>query len=232
MNAPMQGRPQPQRAEVVNNPRLTVAEHPLASDLLSILRDGRSGTAAFAAAATSIANWLLWETGRSLQTVGTGVPGFDGGQIEVATIGHLPAAVSILRAGEVFAGPFRTLFPEAPLYHIGVRRDEETLTSAIYSASLDSTIDASELWILDPMLATGGTVLASLERIRDAYQGPFAVVSLVAAPLGVTQVLNAGDDIRIVTAALDDQLNDQGYIVPGLGDAGDRYFGTASSERG
>lgn len=226
--APMAGRPQPDRAVVLTDQRLEIVQHPLIDDWLATLRDGRTSTGAFVEAAENIATVLLWEAGRGLPVHQQSVPGFAGDPVEVSRIAEPPAGVSILRAGEVFSGPFRRLFPDAVLFHAGVRRDHVTLENQVYSSSFSEPIPAPEVWILDPMLATGGSVLSTLQLVNAVFAGPVSVISLVAAPIGVETVLAAGRVHRIVTAALDRELNDLGYIVPGLGDAGDRFFGTPS----
>lgn len=226
--APMADRPQPDREIVRTDPRLIVIRHPLIDEWMATLRDGRTTTGSFVAAAENIATVLLWEAGRDLPVRQQRVPGFAGDPVEVHRIMEPPAGVSILRAGEVFSGPFRRLFPDAVLFHAGVRRDHVTLENHVYSSTLQDAIPAPEVWILDPMLATGGSVLSTLHLVDAVYDGPVRIISLVSAPLGVEAVLATGRVHQVVTAALDHELNDLGYIVPGLGDAGDRFFGTPS----
>jgi uracil phosphoribosyltransferase len=224
--APMAGRLQPSRESVLHDERLTVIEHPLVEHWLSTLRDGRTATGEFAVAAEHLATCLLWEAARELPLHRHHVPGFSGEPVQVQRIVEPPAGVSVLRAGEVFAGPFRRLFPDAVLYHAGVRRDHVTLDNIVYSSSLYEPVAASEVWILDPMLATGGSVISTLKLVAAVFDGPVSVLSLVSAPIGVEAVLANRQVRRIVTTALDDSLNELGYIIPGLGDAGDRFFGT------
>lgn len=224
---PMRGRPQPGRAEVENDRRLRVVNHPLMNEFLATVRDGRSSPADFGEAATIIATFLLWEACRDLDTKPDTVPGFSGDSVAVSRLRRSPTGVSILRAGEAFASPFRKLFPRASLLHLGVARDEETLDHHVYSDNLEKLpADTGLLLILDPMLATGGSIAVAIDRARKMYTGEIVVVSIVSAPLGVQVVLAADDRTRIVTAAMDNCLNEQGFILPGLGDAGDRYFGT------
>lgn len=223
---PMSGRDQPSRADVVRQDRLTVVDHPLGDHLLSIIRDRYSSTSRFGAAARQLGMFLLWECARSLTPGPSTVTGFDGSDIEVRTLHDVPAGLSILRAGEVFAGAFREIFPTATLFHLGIRRDEQTLGHTVYLDTVRAGFEAQRLMILDPMLATGGSVIVALKRVRECFAGPVDVVSLVSAPIGVQSVLDADPQVQIVTAALDNHLNERGYIVPGLGDAGDRFFGT------
>ena len=224
---PMVGRSQPERDEVLTADRLTVLDHPLVDSLLTTIRDGRSDSASFGRAARQLATFALWEASRTLATETVSVPGFDGSQLQLRTVTSPPAGVSILRAGEVFAAPFRALFPTAPLFHLGIRRDEETLKHHPYVDTISAPLTAQRVFVLDPMLATGGSVLVAVEHVRRVYAGPLDVIALVAAPLGVQVALASDERVRVFTAALDERLNEQGYILPGLGDAGDRFFGTA-----
>ena len=229
-HSPMGERRQPSRSDVLAHPRLTLIEHPLADTLLAIIRDNRSGPALFGEAASKLATFLLWEACRSFQTAPDAVLGFSGAPVEVRRLETRPAGIVILRAGEVFANPFRAVFPDAPLYHLGIARNEETLAHHVYSdnvPNLSSTTD--RVLILDPMLATGGSIAVTIERVRHGFNGTIDVVALVSAPLGVQVVLQADERTRIVTAALDERLDGNGYILPGLGDAGDRFFGTVGN---
>jgi uracil phosphoribosyltransferase len=183
----------------------------------------------FGAAAQQLARFLLWECGRWLETRSIEVECFDGSDVGVRVIDNPPAGVSILRAGEAFSGVFREIFPQAPLFHLGIRRNERTLEHEVYLDRVREDIASQRVMVLDPMLATGGSAVVALNRVRQVFRGPVDVVTMVSAPLGVDAVLEADPDVRIVTAALDSHLNDQGYIVPGLGDAGDRFFGTAEA---
>jgi uracil phosphoribosyltransferase len=226
---PMVGRPQPSRASFAADPRLTIVQHPLADDLMRTVRDRRSDPRAFGVALEQLALFLLWEVSRDLPTVSLTVPGFDHSSVEVLGVESPPAGVVIMRAGSIFDTPFRMLFPQSPLYHLGVSRDEATLSHHIYSDNLALTPGLDLLLILDPMLATGGTIKVAVERARTMYSGEIRVLSVVAAPVGVQSALASDSRLKIVTAALDEDLNDSGFIRPGLGDAGDRLFGTTGS---
>jgi uracil phosphoribosyltransferase len=223
----MRGRQQPAREDVLASPRLTVVENPLSLALLARVRDQRTDIFEFGALATQLASMLLWSACRDVEVEETNVPDFNGDPISVHRLAERVAGVAILRAGLLFSTPFRGILPDAPLYQIGIRRDERSLRAIVYSDNLPAAHNwADRLLILDPMLATGGSVVAALKHIRRAHNGRTEVVSLISAPIGVDAVLKADPDCRVFTAALDDRLNDQGYIVPGLGDAGDRLFGT------
>jgi len=226
-NAPMRCRAQPDRGVVSMLARLRLVENPLSLTLLARIRDARTDVFQFGELSTQLARLLLWETCADVALAETQVPNFAGDPITVYQLAERVAGVAILRAGLVFAAPFRGLLPDAPLYQIGVRRDERTLRATVYSDNLPSATGwADRVLILDPMLATGGSAVAALKHIRRSHTGRVAVVSIIAAPVGVKAVLDADDNVLVFTAALDDRLNDLGYIEPGLGDAGDRLFGT------
>jgi uracil phosphoribosyltransferase len=223
---PMANRLQPDRETVLAMERLKVLYHPLCNDLLAIIRNRKSNSRTFGSAASLLAQFVIWEATRQVGTSATRVEGFDGSSVAVEIVDPPPSGLSILRAGEVFSGPFRTLFPAAPLYHLGVRRDEHTLQHECYLDTVPESIPADRIMILDPMLATGGSMFVAIDRVRQVFSGSIDVLALVAAPLGVERVLDEDPGVRVVTAALDERLNNQGYIVPGLGDAGDRFYGT------
>ncbi len=226
----MRGITQPERADILASDRVTVVENPLSLALLARIRDQRTNIFEFGALATQLASLLLWGACRDVRLTETEVPNFAGEPIIVHTLAERVAGVAILRAGLLFANPFRGILPDAPLYQIGIRRDERSLRAIVYGDNLPDTTDWTDrILILDPMLATGGSVVAALKHIRRAHQGRIDIISLIAAPVGVDTVLKADKVCRVFTAALDERLNDQGYIVPGLGDAGDRLFGTLTT---
>jgi uracil phosphoribosyltransferase len=224
---PMRGRLQPVRAIVATAERLTIVENPLSLALLARIRDRRTDIFEFGALSSQLASMLLWEACRDMTLAETTVPNFAGRDITVHQLAERIAGVAILRAGMLFASPFRGMLPDAPLHQIGIRRDERSLSAVVYGDNLPALAGwADRVLVLDPMLATGGSVVAALEHIRQCHRGRIDVVTLISAPIGVTTVLAADPECRVFTAALDDRLNDQGYIEPGLGDAGDRLFGT------
>lgn len=225
--APMRGRQQPDRASIASLSRLSIVEYPLSLTLLARVRDQRTNIFEFGALSTQLASLVLWGACGDVALAETKVPNFAGEPIAVHQLAERVAGVAILRAGLLFSTPFRGILPDAPLHQIGIRRDERSLRAIVYGDNLPSRPGwADRVLILDPMLATGGSAVAALKHIRRAHSGRVAVVSLIAAPVGVEAVLNADPDVRIFTAALDECLNDKGYIEPGLGDAGDRLFGT------
>jgi len=224
---PMRGRAQPDRAEVESLARLRIVQNPLSLALLARVRDRRTDIFQFGALSTQLASLLLWEACNDVALAETQVPNFAGQPITVHQLAERVAGVAILRAGLLFATPFRGIMPDAPLHQIGIRRDERSLRAIVYGDNLPVDPDwADRVLILDPMLATGGSAVAALKHIRRSHAGRIVIVSLIAAPVGVETVLNADADVRIVSAALDNRLDDRGFIEPGLGDAGDRLFGT------
>jgi uracil phosphoribosyltransferase len=225
--APMRGRSQPRRADVAAMARLRIVENPLSLALLARVRDRRTDIFEFGALATQLAGLLLWEACRDVALAETHVPSFAGESIRVHQLAERVAGVAILRAGLLFSTPFRGILPDAPLHQIGIRRDERSLRAIVYGDNLPVDSDwADRVLILDPMLATGGSAVAALRHIRRSHLGRTDILALIAAPIGVETVLSADPDVRLFCSALDERLNDMGYIEPGLGDAGDRLFGT------
>lgn len=226
---PMRDRRQPERSAIATNPRLTVIKNALAESILADVRDARTSTTEFERLAVELASLVLWEACRDVTLSEQTVPGYGGTPVRVNRLAERIAGVVILRAGLLFAGPYRRLLRNAPLYQIGLRRDEATLEPRAYTDNLPESQDTFDrLLLLDPMLATGGSAAAALRRMRDIHSGQIVIVTLIAAPLGVETVLHADQACSVVTVALDDRLDARGYIDPGLGDAGDRLFGTNS----
>ncbi len=226
---PMRGRTQPDRAAIESLARLRIVQNPMALTLLARVRDRRTDIFQFGALSTQIASLLLWEACNDVALAETQVPNFAGRPITVHQLAERVAGVAILRAGLLFATPVRNIMPDAPLHQIGIRRDERSLRAIVYGDNLPTEPGwADRVLILDPMLATGGSAVAALKHIRRSHAGKIAIVSLIAAPVGVETVLNADINVRVIAAALDDRLDERGFIEPGLGDAGDRLFGTLS----
>jgi uracil phosphoribosyltransferase len=136
------------------------------------------------------------------------------------------AVVPILRAGLVMEAAISRLIPTARVGHIGIYRDHETLMPVSYYAKLPPDIAEREAIILDPMLATGGSTVAAIDTLKQHGCGTIRVMAIISAPEGIKKVHDAHPDVDVYTAAVDSHLNEKGYIVPGLGDAGDRLFGT------
>ena len=226
-HAPMAGRAQPERDEILGHERVMVIENNLARTMLARLRDRHTDVFAFNAIAAELAGLVLYEACADIALATRQGEGFDGSPLDLPVAARSIAGVNVLRAGLIFEPAFRRLLPENPLYQLGLRRDEETLEPAIYADNLpDQAGWADRVLLVDPMLATGGTATASIDVIRGNHTGRIDVLALVAAPYGVKNVIDHDIETHITTLALDDRLNDQGFIVPGLGDAGDRFFGT------
>ncbi len=224
---PMRGRPQPSRMDVERSDRLTVISHPLSDSLVTLLRDTSTPARDFEMAIQELTRHLLWRATADEPRKQTRVTGFDGSNVDGSTLARNIASLFILRAGLGMLSPMRMLIPNAPNYQVGIKRDEATLTPRLYYSNLPERLDECQhVLLLDPMLATGGSAVLAVERLRSAFSGQISFIGIIGAPIGVQVLLDADPHIRIYLAALDERLNDNGYIVPGLGDAGDRLFGT------
>jgi uracil phosphoribosyltransferase len=204
---------------------VTVVEHPLAAERLTILRRASTTNAEFRQALDGLAGMLLYEATRQLPTdaleVATPLGPAAGRRLAVA-----PMFVPILRAGVGMVSAALRLVPDAEVGFVGLARDEETFQPMPYLAKLPDRLDGRPVFVLDPMLATGGSLAYTAKLLveRGAPE-PLTVVCVLAAPEGIERAQQSGIDMRIVTASIDSHLNEQAYIVPGLGDAGDRQFG-------
>ena len=205
--------------------QIHVVNHPLIKEKMTHLRDKKTAPRNFRRLLDEIAQLLLFEVTRDLPIrevpVTTPIAETTGYALDITGITVVP----ILRAGLGFLDAVLDLIPEARVGHIGLTRDEKTLEPIKYYCKIPKDKDA-EIILIDPMLATGGSAAAALSMLKaDGYKH-FRFMCLVAAPEGVELVNKLHPDVPIYTAALDDHLNEHGYIVPGLGDAGDRVFGT------
>lgn len=207
-------------------PNLTVIAHPLIDHKMTLLRDRRTGTRDFKQLVSEIATLIAYEVTRDLPTepieVETPLETMMGEQVS----GRKLALVPILRAGLGMVDGIAQLIPLARVGHIGMYRDEETLRPHDYYFKIPGAEGVRDFLVLDPMLATGGSAVAAVDALKQAGARSIRLLCLVAAPEGVTRMLEHHPDVRIYTAALDRELNHQGFILPGLGDAGDRLFGT------
>jgi uracil phosphoribosyltransferase len=203
---------------------LTVVDHPLAKTLLAALRDKRTPPPLFRVLAKRLALVLCLEATRSVTTesveVETPIATASGERIAQGLV-----AVPILRAGLGMLEAVTELFPEIPVGYIGLERDHATFEPSLYYSKLPP-IEGRAVLLLDPMLATGGSATAAAGALFDAGATQVSLLSVVAAPEGVDHLAQAHPALNVFTAALDDGLNDHAYIVPGLGDFGDRLFGT------
>jgi uracil phosphoribosyltransferase len=205
--------------------RTTVIDHPLAAERLTILRNADTPNSAFRQALDGLAGMLMYEATRELSlsefTVQTPLAPTRGVRLAGSVM-----LVPILRAAVGMVDAALRLLPEAEVGFIGLARDEETFQPRPYLAKLPARLDHRPTIMLDPMLATGGSLAHALEIVvsRGAPQ-PITCVSVLAAPEGIERLRQTGLDLHVVTAAIDERLNEHAYIVPGLGDAGDRQFG-------
>lgn len=206
--------------------KFTVLNHPLIQHKLTIIRDKNTGTKEFRQIANEIAELMVYEITRDLplKDVETETPMGKTTTKELA--GKKLAIVPILRAGLGMVDGILELIPSAKVGHVGMYRDEETLEPHEYFVKMPTDIDQREMIVVDPMLATGGSANMAIEALKKRGATSIKLVVLVAAPEGVKAVQDAHPDVDIYAASEDEYLNDAGYIYPGLGDAGDRLFGT------
>ena len=203
-----------------------IFDHPLIQHKLAILRDECTGVKEFREIVSEIASLMCYEATRDLPTeeVTIKTPVATGTFRTLA--GKKLAIVPVLRAGLGMVEGILTLIPSAKVGHIGLYRDPETLEPVEYYCKMPSDIAERDVIILDPMLATGGSASAAIQFIKNYDVKHIKLMNIIAAPEGVERVRKDHPDVAIYCAALDEKLNEHGYIVPGLGDAGDRIFGT------
>lgn len=209
----------------------TVVDHPLVAHKLTVLRDIHTDTPAFRRLADELTTLLGYEATRHVRVDPVTVPTPVGSANGVKLARPVPLLVPVLRAGIGMLDGMARLLPQADIGFVGLVRDEDTLVSATYATRLPDDLTGRQTFILDPMLATGGTMETVIRMLLDRAAAAVTAVSLLAAPEGLARLEAAfpgelAQPVRVVTAALDTKLNDKGYIVPGLGDAGDRLFGT------
>ncbi|MEC1177704.1 uracil phosphoribosyltransferase [Metasolibacillus meyeri] len=206
--------------------KVYVFDHPLIQHKLTYIRDKNTGTKEFRELVDEVATLMAFEITREMPLE----------EIEVETpvttakskvlSGKKLAIVPILRAGIGMVDGVLKLIPAAKVGHIGLYRDPETLQPVEYYAKLPADVEERDFIIVDPMLATGGSAVEAINSLKKRGAKSIKFMCLIAAPEGVEAIQKAHDDVDIYIAALDEKLNDHGYIVPGLGDAGDRLFGT------
>lgn len=206
--------------------KILVMDHPLIQHKLSILRDKKTGSKEFRALISEIATLICYEATRDLPLQ----------EVEIETpicktttkvlSGKKLAVVPILRAGLGMVDGMLALVPSARVGHIGLYRDPETLMPVEYYCKLPADIEEREVFVVDPMLATGGSAIDAISQIKKRGPKHIKFLGILAAPEGLDALSKAHPDVDIFVAALDEKLNDHGYIIPGLGDAGDRIFGT------
>lgn len=204
---------------------VVVFDHPLIAHKLATIRDRNTGHRLFRAALSQIAGLMVYEVTRSLPTE----------SVEIMTpmmptrctvLSGVITLVPVLRAGLGMIDGMLEVMPEARVGHLGLARDERTLEPHAYLNKLPHDLDAGPVILVDPMLATGGSASAALTMLRQAGGSDIRMICLVAAPEGIDRLRREHPAVTIYAAALDDRLNEKGYIMPGLGDAGDRMYGT------
>jgi uracil phosphoribosyltransferase len=221
----MQGVPQPRRDEVLNLPRVQISQHPVMAHKMTALRDKNTTAPEFYRLVKEIGALLAYEATASLRLKPVDIEtpmGPTRGQRLAGGIGIMP----ILRAGLGLAEGFRQVISDAQIWHLGLRRDEDTLQALEYYNRLPHRVDLQEAYAVDPMLATGGSAIDAVTILKRSGIPRISYVGIIAAPYGLLKLSQTHPDIDIYIAALDESLNDRGFILPGLGDAGDRQFGT------
>ncbi|WP_243791998.1 uracil phosphoribosyltransferase [Saccharopolyspora gloriosae] len=201
-----------------------VVDHPLAKSRLSTMRDARTENAAFRAALQELTLMLIYEATRDAEVaeapIHTPVARTTGYRLA-----NPPLLVPVLRAGLGMADQAHRLIPEAQMGFVGLARDEETLLPTPYLESLPKDLSGLPVLVLDPMLATGGSMLHTIHLLVERGATDVTAICTLAAPEGIRHLEDSGLALRVVTASVDERLNESGFIVPGLGDAGDREYG-------
>ncbi|MDF2815806.1 MAG: uracil phosphoribosyltransferase [Paenibacillus sp.] len=206
--------------------KVYVCDHPLIQHKLTYIRDENTTTKDFRELVDEVATLMAYEITRNipLELVKVKTP------VSVAECriisGRMLGLIPILRAGLGMVDGILKLIPAAKVGHVGLYRDPETLQPVEYYVKLPIDVEERELIVIDPMLATGGSAIAAIEALKGRQCNQIKLMCLIAAPEGIEAVQQAHPDVDIYVAAIDDYLDDHGYIVPGLGDAGDRLFGT------
>lgn len=203
---------------------VTIIDHPLVQQNLTRLRDSQTGSEEFRRLLGEVAALMVYEATRSFELrpmrVETPLAKANGFKLRREVV-----LVPVLRAGLGMLDGILRLIPQAKVGMIGLKREESTFQAGFYHQSLPSVLSNSEVLLIDPMLATGGSAVAALDLLRARKASRVRIINLVAAPEGIRAVQAKYPDLPIFTAAVDKRLNDKAYIVPGLGDAGDRLFG-------
>lgn len=208
-----------------------VVDHPLVAHKVTVLRDAATDTPTFRRLTDELVTLLAYEATRGVElqpvTVETPLMSADGSKLA----GPVPLVVPVLRAGIGMLDGMIRLMPTADVGFIGVVRDEDSLVATTYANRLPADLTGRSVFVLDPMLATGGTLVAVVGKLAERGAATVTAICLLSAPEGIARLQSAFPAggpvaVRVVTAALDERLNDRGYILPGLGDAGDRLFGT------
>ncbi|MBL1096400.1 uracil phosphoribosyltransferase [Streptomyces coffeae] len=209
--------------------RIHVVDHPLVAHKLTTLRDKRTDSPTFRRLADELVTLLAYEGTRDVRTEPVDIETPVKPTTGVRLSHPRPLVVPILRAGLGMLDGMMRLLPTAEVGFLGMVRDEETLKASTYSTRMPSDLSGRQVYVVDPMLATGGTLVAAIKELMSRGADDVTALCLLAAPEGVAVMERelAGAPVRVVTSSLDEGLNEYGYIVPGLGDAGDRMYGAA-----
>jgi uracil phosphoribosyltransferase len=201
-----------------------IVDHPIAQSRLTVMRDETSSNAEFRAALRELSTLLVYEATRGLATADRPIRTPLGPTVGIQ-LANPPLLVPVLRAGLGMAEAAFNLLPESHMGFVGLARNEQTHDPEAYMASLPESLSGRPVIVLDPMLATGGSLLHCLDLLAARGAEDITVVCVLAAPEGVARLEQHGAALMLITASIDERLNDDAYIVPGLGDAGDRQFG-------
>ena len=222
---PMRGVAQPARDEVLGLPGLHISTHPVVRAKVTALRDKRTPHPEFYRLVRELGTLLAYEATAALRVepaeVETPLEPMVGSRL-AGGVGVVP----VLRAGLGLAEGFRQVLPDAQVWHLGLRRDERTLQPIEYYNQLARAVNLQVCFAVDPMLATGGSAIDAINVLKRYSVPHLTYVGLIAAPYGILQLHQTHPDVPIYVAAVDERLDERGYICPGLGDAGDRQFGT------
>ena len=206
--------------------KIHVMDHPLIAHKISYIRSENVGTKEFREVIGEIAQLMCYEATRDLKTRDVNIKTPVAETTGKVLTGRKPAIVPILRAGVGMVDGMLSLMPAAKVGHIGLYRDPKTLEPVEYYCKLPADCEEREVFVVDPMLATGGSSTAAIRMLKEKGAAHIRSLCIIAAPEGVERMQKEDPDVDIYIGALDERLNEHGYIVPGLGDAGDRIFGT------
>lgn len=205
--------------------KVTVIEHPLIQHKLTHLRNRETDAKEFRELVRELSGLMAYEIFRNVKLKEVEIETPIGKAVGRILEGEI-VVVPILRAGIIVEEGILQMMPNARVGHIGIYRDPVSLQPVEYYCKLPSNVEGSNVFIVDPMLATGGSAVKAIDLVKEAHPASIAFVCLIAAPPGIEKIVTSHPDVNIYTLAIDPVLNSHGYIVPGLGDAGDRLFGT------
>lgn len=203
-----------------------IINHPLVQHKLTIMRDKETGTKAFRELTHELSQLLGYEAMRNIKTELVDIETPVAKTKSPVLAGRKLALIPILRAGLAMADAIADFVPNAKIGHIGMYRDPDTHLPVEYYCKIPADIQTRDVFVLDPMLATGGSAIAAIDLLKNKGATNIKFVCILSAPEGISKLRSAHPDVEIYTASIDEKLNDHQYIVPGLGDAGDRMFGT------